>query len=256
MLLSAGRGGSDDGVGGAGPVEIEGGADGIGRRADVGDDDWAVDAAREVTEDMRELGRGKGHDGIRAESSFGGEFAGVGVPSGGQVDRDDGGVERVDAIAKGGGDSAERRLEAGADDGIEEQVGIREKGANLGRVERSLVGDEDGREMHLAESGAGIALQLIGIAEKEHGHFPASGGESTGGYEAVSPVVAFPAEDGDAAGLRVFALDKSSDGLSRVTHEDDGGNAELLGGDAVGSAHFVSRKYWGGGNEVHASHRT
>ena len=56
--------------------------------------------------------------------------------------------------------------------------------------------------------------------------------------------------------LRIFALDKASDGLSRVTHEDDGGDAELLGGDAVGGAHLVSRKNWDGGNEVHASHRT
>ena len=246
----------NEGVGGAGPAEVQAGADGFGRRADGGDDDGAVDASRQVTADMRELGSGEGHDGIGAECAVGGELTGVGVPSRGQVDRDDGGVERVHAIAKGGGDSAERRAEAGADDSIEEQIGVREEGANLGRVERSLVGNEDRREMHLAEGSAGVALQFIGIAEKQHGYFPASGGESAGGYEAVSPVVALAAEDGDAAGMPVFALDEASDGLSRVTHEDDGGNAELLGGDAVGGAHFVSRKNWDGGNEVHASHRT
>ena len=210
---------------------------------------------------MRKLGSGEGDDSIGAECAVGGELMGVGVPPGGQVDCDDRGGERVDAITQRGGDSAKRRLEAGADDGIKEQIGIREEGANLGRVERSFVGNEDRREMHLAESGSGVSLQFVGIAEEQHGyflaaHFPVSGGEGAGGYEAVTTVVAFPAEDGYAAALRVLALDKASDGLSRMTHEDNGGDAELLAGDAVGGAHLVTRKNWDGGNEVHASHRT
>ena len=128
----------DESVGGSGPGEVQGGADGLGRRADGGDDDGTVDASRQVSEDMRKLGSGEGDDSIGAECAVGGELAGVGVPAGGQVDCDDRGGERVDAITQRGGDSAERRLEAGADDGIEEQIGIREEGANLGRVERSL----------------------------------------------------------------------------------------------------------------------
>ena len=110
--------------------------------------------------------------------------------------------------------------------------------------------------MHLAEGGTGVALEFIGVAEEEHGDFPVSGGKSAGGYEAVSPVVAFAAEDGDAARMRVFTLDEASDGLSRVAHENNGGDAELLAGDAVGGAHFVGGKNRDGGNEAHASHRT
>ena len=105
--------------------------------------------------------------------------------------------------------------------------------------------------MHLAEGGPGIAFEFVGIAEEQDGDVPTRRGERARGDESISSVVAFAAENGDAAGVRVLAFDETGNRLSRVAHENNGRNGEPLAGGAVGGTHFFSRDDRDGGNQTH-----
>jgi hypothetical protein len=69
----------------------------------------------------------------------------------------------------------------------------------------------------------------------------------TGGDESIAAVVAFAAEDGDAVVAGVFADDEAGDCGAGVFHQGGGGDAELIGGDAIDFAHLA------GGEDFHAA---
>jgi hypothetical protein len=67
---------------------------------------------------------------------------------------------------EGGGDSAEWRLKAGADDRVEEEVGRFEEVEDWHVVEVDFIHEQKGCRRELGEHGFGIALEAGGIAEK------------------------------------------------------------------------------------------
>ena len=108
------------------------------RRTDGRDDDGLRPMPRELAEDVRRFGRCKSNDRIGGKDRTGHRCAGlIRRPAAGQVNGENGSLAALDPFERGQSQAFERRLEAGADNGIEDQVGF-ERGLVLGQVFRLL----------------------------------------------------------------------------------------------------------------------
>ncbi len=163
--------------------------------------------------------------------------------AGRQVHGDDGNARAVDVCDDRLEHPLERRLEAGAEDRVDDQVARRD----LREVQFPglTVDDLHDREAQATENlqvRPCIPADLRNDAEHEHRDVDAALVERPGDHEAVAPVVPAPAQHGDVALGEILEarLHRRDHLAAGVFHQDDGGNPDLLDGSPIGLAHLVA----------------
>ncbi len=208
------------------------GEDGVGD-ADLHECQAAAEGAAGV-EEVRWLLAEEGDGGGGADRGAERQ-AGVGMQPRGEVHGEDGGgagVHRRDEIGGGAGDPA---VEAGAEEGVDDEGGGRQRQAG-GR----------GRTGPAVKGGGGVAAESGGVAEEGDADIAAGGHEAAGGDEAVAAVVAGTGEDEDGPG--------GGEGGGGVGHGATGGFHQGHPRGARGDGGAVGLAHLGGGEDlVHVS---
>jgi len=145
------------------------------------------------------------------------------------------------------GETAQGRLEAGAEDSVDEEVCIVEGGEDWGGGEGGFIGDEEetlefcvGTELgvedffEFAEDGGGIAVECVEVAEEEDTDIATCGDELMRGDETIPAIVAFATEDEGALGGGTVMEDESGDSSPGVVHEGEQRDVEFGGSALVG----------------------
>ena len=143
-------------------------------------------------------------------------------------------------------DAGERGLEARPKERVDDQ---RVPG-NFREVQLplTLVGNLDDRDAKTAEDlqvDPGIAFDLGDLPDDEHRDFDAALMERARDNEAVAAVVALSAEDGHLSVGEILkeGFHRGDDLASRVFHENQRGNADVLYRATIGLAHLLGGEY-------------
>ena len=227
---------------------------------------------RELPEDVRRLGRGKGDDRVGGEDRIVYGCGGfVGRPAGGQVNCENRGCENRGGENWGGSgfypfqrrqrQPFQRRLEAGADDGVQNQVRFESL-----RVPRQVFGRLDDvdeaaaafcaafwlvfQALQFAPGLGRVAGEAIGRAQEQRGHLQAGQGEQPRRHQAVAAVVAAAAEDRHPLCCWKLLLREGGHRCRGRPHQIKRWNPEPLGRQAVAGLHL------GCGKNVHGSYGT
>ncbi len=143
------------------------------------------------------------------------------------------------------------RLEPGAKDGVDEEIGLAEQLDEL-IVADALVDLGDhlvrGGFAQLVQRLRGRAFHVPLRAGEQDAHADAFRRQEPGRDEAIAAVVALAAHDHDARGERILAQAEGGDGLAGALHELGEGNARRRG-TVVGGLHFC------GGKDLHTLNR-
>ena len=188
----------------------------------------------------RQLGRRQRHR-HRGVDAVADQVWRVGGHAARQVDRDNRDPRRVDVGDDGLHHSAERRLQTGTEDRIDDQGALRD----LRKVQLPclLVADLDDGDAETAEDveiGAGIAADVGNRADDEDRGIDAALDQRPRHDESVAAVVAASAQHTDASVEPCFVrgLHRRDDLPARVLHQHQRRYSDFFDGVAIGLAHL------------------
>jgi len=225
-------------------VGAEGGDHRLLRRADGRNHDGLLPASRQLPKYVRRLGRGKGDDRIGGEDRPGYRGRGfVGRPAGGQVDCENGSRAGLHPFLRGGGKPSQRRLEAGAHHGVQNQVGLK-RGFVQGQVFSRLddVDQPMRRAGEFTPSLGRIAGESLARAQQQRSDLQAIRDQPSRRHHAVPAVVAAAAQHRDPPRPRELLARKGSHSRRRRPHQLQRRHIEPLSRQAVANLHLGCRK--------------
>ena len=233
-----------DTFGGPGPGKPGRALDSTFRRSDERNDDGPEDLrGGQVSKDMRQLGRSKGHDGIGTERTLGGLFGRVCIPARRQIDGHNRNRQLCHRIADGHGYTAQWRLEAGADDRIQYHIDAIQECRQACRICLARhYRQADRRAIEQTEGIRGNALQLCLVPKQHNRNAHTRGQQRSRRHKAITTVVPGPAQDRNPCRQRVTRSHKRGDGRSSALHQLAQRNAEPLGGKPVCRSHLRRRE--------------
>ena len=168
-------------------------------------------------------------------------IAGIGRQAGRQIDGDDRNARRVDVGDHAFDQAGDRRVEAGAEDRVDDERAV----ADLGEVQlpRLAVRDFDDGQAEAAENleiDPRVAADVGDRADEEHRHVDAALHQRARDDEAVAAVVAAAAQHGHVP-LEQVAVDRlhgRDDLAAGVLHQHERRDADLLDRPPIGFAHL------------------
>ena len=156
-----------------------------------------------------------------------------------------------DFVFEGCGNSAQRRMKTGAEDGVNQQLRIVGAAFKHGTGQILFGGDGD-QALHelsrqLLVGTSRLRLQIFRLGQQNDANLPAGGIEMTRRHQAIAAVVAFSAEHQDVFLRRKFARHKLGDAGACGLHQALPGDAHALDGAFIALAHF------GCGQNIHVA---
>ena len=189
---------------------------------------------------MRQLGRGEGDHGIGAVCAFDGKLTRVRIPTGRQIH---GHYRRsgitIQKLAAGNGEAMQGRPEAGAQDGIDEQLCALQTFAEFRILEAGMLSNRQRRNGQAIEHRLSIAMNITRIAQNQHGELTTSLRQPARSHKAIAPVVAPAAKDGDPPALGQLAQDKTRDGPAGMLHQLQRWNSKAFTRDPIDGSHLI-----------------
>jgi len=166
--------------------------------------------ARQLRKHVSRARRGEGHDAIGAGHRPSLRWGCIGIRARRNVHRNHRGRAIVHSANGGSVQRAHRRTKSGAEDGVHNQIGGK-YGRGIGGIESAGIAHHQRQNRKPLEHGGRVPTKFLGRAQQQDSHHAPGLRQLARYHEAVTAVIALPADDAYALRLGIVREDEVSD---------------------------------------------